>query len=195
MPRGAQESQGFSTTRSPTRRVRTAGPTRSIVPTTSCPSTCGNEIPSVERLLQAPAGAALAARWRREHVVETTRAVLEEIRRATGDGTAVPPADEVLRRVAVRLEAAAAPRLVRVVNASGVVLHTNLGRAPLAEEAIAALVGAARHAANLELDLVTGRRGYRDGLVADDLRALTGAEAALVVNNNAAAVLLALNTP
>ena len=152
------------------------------------------EIPSVERLLQAPAGAALAARWRREHVVETTRAVLEEIRRATGDGTAVPPADEVLRRVAVRLEAAAAPRLVRVVNASGVVLHTNLGRAPLAEEAIAALVGAARHAANLELDLVTGRRGERDGLVADDLRALTGAEAALVVNNNAAAVLLALNT-
>src|SRR5207247_2468806 len=152
------------------------------------------EIPSVERLLQAPAGAALAARWRREHVVETTRAVLEEIRRATGDGTAVPPADEVLRRVAVRLEAAAAPRLVRVVNASGVVLHTNLGRAPLAEEAIAALVSAARHAANLELDLVTGRRGDRDGLVADDLRALTGAEAALVVNNNAAAVLLALNT-
>src|SRR5436190_1038358 len=151
-------------------------------------------IPSVERLLQAPAGAALAARWRREHVVETTRAVLEEIRRAAGDGTAVPPADEVLRRVAVRLEAAAAPRLVRVVNASGVVLHTNLGRAPLAEEAIAALVGAARHAANLELDLVTGRRGDRDGLVADDLRALTGAEAALVVNNNAAAVLLALNT-
>src|SRR5439155_1300281 len=113
---------------------------------------------------------------------------------ATGDGTAVPPADEVLRRVAVRLEAAAAPRLVRVVNASGVVLHTNLGRAPLAEEAIAALVSAARHAANLELDLVTGRRGDRDGLVADDLRALTGAEAALVVNNNAAAVLLALNT-
>src|SRR5213078_1182989 len=109
-------------------------------------------------------------------------------------GSPVPPEDEVLRRVAARLEAVSAPRLVRVVNASGVVLHTNLGRAPLAEEAIAALVGAARHAANLELDLVTGRRGDRDGLVADDLRALTGAEAALVVNNNAAAVLLALNT-
>src|SRR5204862_22161 len=67
-------------------------------------------------------------------------------------------------------------------------------RGTLSSQTSAALVGAARHAANLELDLVTGRRGDRDGLVADDLRALTGAEAALVVNNNAAAVLLALNT-
>src|SRR5205823_2878958 len=83
------------------------------------------------------------------------------------------PEDEVLRRVAARLEAVSAPRLVRVVNASGVVLHTNLGRAPLAEEAIAALAGAARHASNLELDLVTGRRGERDALVEEDLRALT----------------------
>src|SRR3989475_11294062 len=102
------------------------------------------EIPSVERLLQAPAGAALAARWRREHVVETTRAVLEEIRRATGDGTAVPPADEVLRRGAGRLAAAPAPRLVRIVNPSGAVLPTNPRRAPPAEGAIAAPVGAAR---------------------------------------------------
>jgi len=151
-------------------------------------------IPSVERLLRAPTGAALAARWRREHVVGTTRAVLDEVRRAAREGTPVPPEDEVLRRVAARLEAGSAPRLVRVVNASGVVLHTNLGRAPLAEEAIAALVAAARHASSLELDLASGRRGDRDRLVEEDLRALTGAEAALVVNNNAAAVLLALNT-
>src|SRR2546427_602752 len=101
------------------------------------------EIPSVERLLQAPAGAALAARWRREHVVETTRAVLEEIRRATGDGTAVPPADEVLRRVAVRLQAPPAPRLVPVVNASGGVLPTKPGPAPPPQGTIAALGGAA----------------------------------------------------
>src|SRR5207249_4254270 len=145
-------------------------------------------IPSVERLLRAPAGAALAVRWRRAHVVETTRAVLEEVRRAAGDGTPVPPEEEVLRRVAARLGAASAPRLVRVVNASGVVLHTNLGRAPLAEEAIAALVGAARHASNLELDLATGRRGDRDALLEEDLRALTGAEAALVAIGRQAGV-------
>src|SRR5207247_1015403 len=102
------------------------------------------EIPSVERLLQAPAGAALAARWRREHVVETTRAVLEEIRRATGDGTAVPPADEVLRRVAVRLEAAAAPRPGRVVNASGAGPPTNPRPAPPAADAAAAPARAGR---------------------------------------------------
>jgi L-seryl-tRNA(Ser) seleniumtransferase len=119
------------------------------------------------------------------------RAVLDEVRR---DGTAVPAEGELIARVAARLAADAAPRLVRVVNATGVVLHTNLGRAPLAEEVCTALLAAARGAVNLELDLATGRRGERDALVRDDLCALTGAEDALVVNNNAAAVLLALNT-
>jgi L-seryl-tRNA(Ser) seleniumtransferase len=151
-------------------------------------------IPSVERLLRSPAGTELLGRYRRAHVVETIRALLDELRRAAVDEAAFPGEDEVLRRVACRLAAASASRLVRVVNATGVVLHTNLGRALLAEDAIAALVSAARHPTNLELDLVTGRRGDRDALVAEDLCALAGAEAALVVNNNAAAVLLALNT-
>jgi L-seryl-tRNA(Ser) seleniumtransferase len=124
-------------------------------------------------------------------VAAIVRAVLDEVRR---DGTPVPADDELITRVAARLAAAASPRLARVVNATGVVLHTNLGRAPLAEEACAALLAAARGAVNLELDLTTGRRGDRDALVRDDLCALTGAEDALVVNNNAAAVLLALNT-
>jgi L-seryl-tRNA(Ser) seleniumtransferase len=148
-------------------------------------------IPSVERLLRTPAAVELASRYRRERVVETVRAVLDDVRRGAADAASD---DAIVARVAARLAAAAAPRLVRVVNATGVVLHTNVGRALLAEEAIAALVDAARHPTNLELDLVTGRRGDRDAIVADDLRALTGAEAALVVNNNAAAVLLVLNT-
>ena len=150
-------------------------------------------IPAVSRLLTASAGAELVARYRRERVVEALRLVLEEVRRVVGDAP-VPADDELLARAAARLAAAAAPTPTRIVNATGVVLHTNLGRALLAEEAIAALVAAARDPVNLELDLATGRRGDRDALVADDLRALTGAEASLVVNNNAAAVLLVLNT-
>ena len=151
-------------------------------------------IPSVERLLRAPAGATLVARYRREHVVETTRLVLDDVRRAAADGARVPPDAEILERVRTRLEAGSARRLTRVINATGVVLHTNLGRAPLAEEAVAALTAAARAAVNLELDLESGRRGDRDGLLTEDLRALTGAEASLVVNNNAAGVLLVLDT-
>ena len=149
-------------------------------------------IPSVERLLRAPAAAPLLARWKRERVVEIVRLALADVRRLLDAGGAVPPDEALLARVAGRLETAAAPRLQRVVNATGVVLHTNLGRAPLAEAAVAALADAARGAVNLELDLTTGRRGDRDALVEDDLCALTGAEAALVVNNNAAAVLLAV---
>ena len=151
-------------------------------------------IPPVARLLAATGGIALTARYRRERVVDTLRLVLGELRRQAPDGVPVPPDEELLAAAARRLESASRPRLTRVVNATGVVLHTNLGRAPLADEAVAALVSAAAGATNLELDLQTGRRGERDELVAADLSALTGAEAALVVNNNAAAVLLVLNT-
>src|SRR5262245_38682086 len=151
-------------------------------------------IPSVERLLRTPAAAALLARWQRARVVDALRRVLQELRRTLEASGTVPPDELLIAQAEAELEATATPRLTRVVNATGVVLHTNLGRAPLAEAAVEALVAAARGAVNLELDLATGRRGDRDALVADDLRALTGAEASLVVNNNAAAVLLALNT-
>jgi L-seryl-tRNA(Ser) seleniumtransferase len=150
-------------------------------------------IPSVERLLRAPGAAALVARYRREHVVEAFRAVLGDVRQAADVAPGVPDDGALIERVAARLGAASVPRLTPVVNATGVVLHTNLGRALLADAAVDAIVSAARRPGNLELDLVTGRRGERDALVAEDLRALTGAEASLVVNNNAAAVLLALN--
>src|SRR5882757_6063877 len=95
-------------------------------------------------------------------------------------------------RVREELTAARTPSLRRVLNATGVIVHTNLGRAPLAEEALAQVVEAARGYSNLELDLRAGTRGSRQDHVAALLRRLTGAEAALVVNNNAAALLLAL---
>jgi L-seryl-tRNA(Ser) seleniumtransferase len=151
-------------------------------------------IPPLGRLLEAPAAAPLLARFRRERLLEVLRQVVDEARRTAADGVAVPGAEGLLAAAAARLEAEAAPRLQRVVNASGVVLHTNLGRALLAAAAVDAVVAVARGACNLELDLRTGRRGERDALVEEHLQALTGAEAALVVNNNAAAVLLALNT-
>ena len=151
-------------------------------------------IPAVEHLLREPDAEPLLRRWRRERVVEAVRDVLAEVRTALADGTPVPDAPAILGRVLGRLEERAAPRMGRVINATGVVLHTNLGRASLAEAAVEALVIAARGAVNLEVDLPSGRRGNRDDLVATDLCALTGAEAALVVNNCAAAVLLVVNS-
>jgi L-seryl-tRNA(Ser) seleniumtransferase len=121
--------------------------------------------------------------------VDAARSVLERAReeiRAGGE-----PGD-LEGRLEEALRALRAPSLRRVLNATGVIIHTNLGRAPLAEEALARVVETARGYSNLELDLGAGARGSRQDHVAALLRRLTGAEAALVVNNNAAAVLLAL---
>ena len=121
--------------------------------------------------------------------VDAARSVLararEEIR------TGADPGD-LAERVRAELSAVRAPSLRRVLNATGVIVHTNLGRAPLAPEALARVQDAARGYSNLELDLEDGARGSRQDHLAALLRRLTGAEAALVVNNNAAAVLLAL---
>jgi L-seryl-tRNA(Ser) seleniumtransferase len=121
--------------------------------------------------------------------VDAARSVLERAREEIRAG--VDPGD-LPARVRDELAAVRAPALRRVLNATGVIVHTNLGRAPLAAEALAQVVEAARGYSNLELDLRSGTRGSRQDHVAALLRRLTGAEAALVVNNNAAAVLLAL---
>src|SRR5579864_5044464 len=121
--------------------------------------------------------------------VAAARTVLERARQEIRAGA--DPGDLGARLVA-ELSAARAPSLRRVLNATGVIVHTNLGRAPLADEALAQVVEAARGYSNLELDLSAGMRGSRQDHVAAILRRLTGAEAALVVNNNAAAMLLAL---
>ena len=145
-------------------------------------------LPSVDRLLQR--SEALIEQHGRAAVTEAIRGVLADMRAAK----AVEPADAILGRVSQRLSEAATPNLRRVFNLTGTVLHTNLGRALLPEEAIQAMVEAARDAVNLEYDLGTGRRGERDAHVEALVCRLTGAEAATAVNNNAAALLLVLNT-
>ncbi|KAF1689885.1 L-seryl-tRNA(Sec) selenium transferase [Pseudoxanthomonas koreensis] len=152
-------------------------------------------LPSIDRFLQSDPGRALAEVHGRARVVSTLRTELSRARgeiRAGGDGVAL--AREIDGRVAAALAAGAVPGLRPVLNLSGTVLHTNLGRALLADEAIAAACAAMAHPLALEFDLDDGGRGRRDDHVAGLLRELTGAEDALVVNNNAAAVLLALNT-
>src|SRR5437773_7239419 len=143
-------------------------------------------LPAVGTLVNQPAYSALVADFGRERVIGAFRAQVEADRRAEPAGD-----EERLNRVETRLRAEAAPRLRRVINASGVILHTNLGRAPLSRAALDALAVAASYS-NLELDLATGKRGERAALLSSPLTSLFGAESALVVNNNAAAVLLAL---
>jgi L-seryl-tRNA(Ser) seleniumtransferase len=121
--------------------------------------------------------------------VDAARYVLDAARTAIRAGE--DPGD-LEARLRSELAAARAPRLRRVLNATGVIAHTNLGRAPLADEALARVTEVARGYSNLEYDLDAGARGSRQAHVASVLRRLTGAEAALVVNNNAAAVMLAL---
>ncbi|HEY5098562.1 MAG TPA: L-seryl-tRNA(Sec) selenium transferase, partial [Gaiellaceae bacterium] len=121
--------------------------------------------------------------------VDAARLVLSRAREEIRAG--VDPGD-LATRLTRELEAARAPSLRRVLNATGVIVHTNLGRAPLAPEALARVQDAGRGYSNLELDLEEGERGSRQDHVGALLRRLTGAESALVVNNNAAAVLLAL---
>ena len=152
-------------------------------------------IPSLDRLLREPALQQLQARSGRQLLLDEARAELDLVRGRLGQGQPVDLAlTSLARRVEARVGAALQMSLQPVFNLTGTILHTNLGRAPLAEEAIEAMAAVARGAANLEFDLEKGRRGDRDDHVEDWLCRLTGAEAATVVNNNAAAVLLMLNT-
>jgi L-seryl-tRNA(Ser) seleniumtransferase len=153
-------------------------------------------LPSVEKLLQTPTFAALAPRYRRAYLVEVVRAVLAKTRQAIVDGARTVPVgtDELIQQMEKRIADENRSPLRSVVNATGTVLHTNLGRALLATAAVDEVVRVATSPVSLEYDVNEGERGDRDRIVEGDLLALTGAEAATVVNNNAAAVLLALNT-
>ncbi len=151
--------------------------------------------PSIDRVLNWAAVSPLIAEYGREPVLAGARSVLDNVRQAARSGELVDYTEPaVAARLAAHLLQYNAPRLKRVFNLTGTVLHTNLGRAPLPQEAVEALLMAARHPCALEYDLDTGRRGDRDDVVEAVLCELTGAEAATVVNNNAAAVFLLLNT-
>ncbi|WP_415391933.1 L-seryl-tRNA(Sec) selenium transferase [Paracoccus sp. SJTW-4] len=152
-------------------------------------------LPSVDRLLSLPQAAGLIDRHGRRAATDAMRAALEDARaELRGSGGAAPDGAAIASRAAAALDEAAQSALRPVLNLTGTVLHTNLGRALLAEAAVEAASAAMRAPAALEYDLASGRRGERDALVAPLICELTGAEAATVVNNNAAAVLLVLNT-
>lgn len=155
------------------------------------------KLPSVDSLLSHPSSGALIAKYGRERAVSAIRKEIDEARRETiKSDSAEIPADAVgwIALAEVKLAESARPKLVKIINCAGVITHTNLGRSLMSEEAADAAHDAAVSNVNLEYDLAKGGRGDRDDLVEGLICELTGAEAATVVNNNAAAVLLALNT-
>lgn len=156
------------------------------------------QLPSVDELMLRPRVAALCKTLERGYAVETVREVLARVRRQISAGelteeAAIDPG-ALEQRVLSAVETELAPSLQPVINASGVILHTNLGRAPLTPAAIAELQRSATQYSNLEYDLSAGTRGKRDVHLSRLIERLTGAEAAIVVNNCAAAVLVTLAT-
>ncbi len=146
-------------------------------------------LPSINELLQDERLVALEAEHGHELALEAARRAIEAARERVAAGE--QPEDIVADALDI-LQGTAAPRLRRVLNATGVIVHTNLGRAPLAARALERIQEVAGGYSNLEYDLEEGTRGSRQDHIEPLLRDLTGAEAALVVNNNAAAVLLAV---
>src|SRR5437016_2749342 len=149
-------------------------------------------LPSVDALLQVPAVVELLNAHPRDVVVEATRDVLAIARARLNGQPAAIDVDALAVDVQARVAALFAPGPRPVVNATGVILHTNLGRAPLSDAAISAMERVARGYSALEYDLEGGKRGSRHEHASALLRRVTGAAAALVVNNNASAVLLVL---
>ena len=149
--------------------------------------------PAVDRVLNWPSIVVLINQYGRQPVLDALRDLLRQMREQVHSADDYSEAG-IAGQLEARLAKAAAPRLRQVFNLSGTVLHTNLGRALLPEEAVSAMVMAARYPCALEYDLESGGRGDRDDVVEDLLKELTGAEAATVVNNNAAAVFLLLNS-
>ena len=150
-------------------------------------------IPGVERVLATEPLADALRRFNRDWVVGLVRQQLAQAREKVRQGGEAPSAEQVGEAVLRALAELTRPAPLPVINATGVIIHTNLGRAPLSRAATDAALAAAQGYSNLELDLGSGRRGSRQAHLQGLLRELTGAEAALAVNNNASAVLLGLS--
>ncbi len=150
-------------------------------------------LPSIDELLQTTAGLRLISLFSRSLTLRALRASLAQARLDIRAGTPCPPPEELLAHAEQVLILEQRPHLLPVINATGVIINTNLGRAPLSQQALAAVQQVAGGYSNLEYELEPGERGSRHAHVSALLRELTGAEAALVTNNNAAAVLLALS--
>lgn len=151
-------------------------------------------LPSVDELLQSVGGQRLSSLYTRALALQAVRESLAQARDLIRAGQPCPSPEALLAMAGSCLEQAQRPHLQPVINATGVIINTNLGRAPLSQEALAAVQRVAGGYSNLEYQLEAGERGSRHEHVNALLRELTGAEAALVTNNNAAAVLLALST-
>jgi L-seryl-tRNA(Ser) seleniumtransferase len=152
-------------------------------------------IPSVGELLETPALKHLVDRVHHSTIVTNVRSLLDDLRKDVQSAAAeisIPSPAELAEQIAAKIVRSNRPKLRTAVNATGILLHTGLGRAPLAEEAVAAVAEIARGYASVELDLSTGQRSQRTDAVAGLLCTLTGAESAIVVNNNAAATVLTL---
>jgi L-seryl-tRNA(Ser) seleniumtransferase len=151
------------------------------------------DLPSVDRVLADERVRALSAQYSGDAVVALVREELATVREAVGRGAVAPAFDGVVAAVERRTHSALQASLRPVINATGVIIQTNLGRAPLSDEALTATQAVGRGYSNLEFDLEAGERGSRHTHLEEQLGRLTSAEAALAVNNNASAVLLALS--
>ena len=154
------------------------------------------QLPAIEKLLNTQELLDLQGTYARRLVTEALRDVVADIRNEIlrGNQTQLPEQTEYAERTLQKIAAKTAPRMRPVVNATGTVTHTNLGRSLLSDAACEAIQQAAQNYVNLEYDIATGERGHRDRITEPLLQQLTGCEASTVVNNNAAAVLLALQT-
>src|SRR6266849_1471543 len=151
-------------------------------------------LPSIDELLQSAVGQQLITRYSRTMALRALRATIAQARIDIRNGSACPFPQQLLATAEQTLQREQQPHLRPVINATGVIINTNLGRAPLSQEALQAVQQVAEGYSNLEYELEAGERGSRHTHVSALLRELTGAEAALVTNNNAAAVLLALSS-